>query len=155
MFWKPRVFIMLGILIFTVPFLSSESVFAQEKPETKQEKLYTFDFSSANIVDIIRLLSKEYNVNIVAGEEVQGKVSGHFTGTLEETLKAVLKSAGNYVFVKEKDIFRIIPSDKIDRAYLITRIITLKYLDAEDVNELVKELLSPIGKTKVFVKTYR
>ena len=78
MSWKPRVFIMLGILIFTVPFLSSESVFAQEKPGTKQEKLYTFDFSSANIVDIIRLLSKEYNVNIVAGEEIQGRVSGHF-----------------------------------------------------------------------------
>jgi type II secretory pathway component GspD/PulD (secretin) len=146
---------MLGILIFTVHFIVPFHAFAQEKQGIRHEKISTFDFSSANIVDIIRLLSKEYNVNIVAGEEIQGKVSGHFTGTLEGTLKAVLKSAGNYVFVKEKDIFRIIPSDKIDRAYLVTRIITLKYLDAGDVDELVKELLSPIGKTKVFVKTYR
>jgi len=150
---KSCMFVIISLSLFIIPSIFLNPAFSQKGPAA-EEKIYTFDFSSANVLDILRLISKECNVNIVAGEEIQGKVSGHFTGTLEGTLKAVLKTAGDYVFIKEKDVFRVMPSDKVDKAYLVTRIITLKYLDAGDVEDLIKELLSPLGKTKVLLKTY-
>ena len=85
--------------------------YCQEKGEDKvleikeskngEENVLTLNLKSANIISVLRLLSKELGLNIMPSGDVTGTVDGHFVGTPEEILDLVLRYAGPYTYFKE------------------------------------------------------
>ena len=92
------------------------------------EPLYSFELRDADIVDLFRLLAHQFNLNLLIDNTVQGKITASLNKvTLEEGIDNIakicnleLKKAGNFVKLKP---------------HLITKTITLKYLEAKTLLE--------------------
>ena len=106
-------------------------------------KVLTLNLKSANIISVLRLLSKELNLNIIPSGDVTGTVDGHFVGTPEEVLDLVLKYAGPYTYFKEGNNIKVV------RLEIISRVFKLKFLDAFKLKQVLQSQISDRGAIDV------
>jgi len=72
-----------------------------------QNKLISMDFKDADIHNLLRILAEFSGVNIVAGEDVKGKVTVRLNNVpWDQALDAVVKGAG-MAYVREGNIVRV------------------------------------------------
>jgi len=103
----------------------------------------TFDFKDADIVNILRIFSMRYGINVIAGPEVQGKVTIRLVDVpWESALKLILES-NNYSYVKQNNVFRVLSRDQLDKEPLDTKVFALSYAQAKDVANSIQHLLTP------------
>ncbi len=78
-------------------------------PPSKQEtQRYSISVSDADIKEVLMVLAKQSGVNIIAGEDVLGKVTVNFNNvSLAEALEAILATSG-YTYLVDKNIIRIV-----------------------------------------------
>lgn len=134
------------------PAVSGRGEAAPEKPADGQaaaDKVpsapgrVTFDFKDADIVNVLRIFSTRYGINIVAGPEVQGKVTIRLTDVpWEAALKLILES-NNYSYIKQNNVVRVISRDQLDKEPLETQVFPLSYARATEVVNSVTHLLTP------------
>lgn len=109
------------------------------------EPIFSMELRDAEIRDVLRVLGQESRLNVIAGEEVVGKVTLSFQNvSLAEALEAILKSRG-YTFIREGNILVVVPVEK-EEQYLQTKTFTLNYLDPKEIEKVLKELKSKQGK---------
>ena len=157
-----RGFVVLVFLLFGSYFLRcGNQVFAQsltattirteEKTEVS-ERCLSLDLKDADLKDVLRLLSREYGLNIVAGKDVEGIVTITFVDIpVREALKAILEVNG-YTYRQEGAILKVISLSRITpepMPPLIAKAFTLNYLDAKHIIEAVSPVTSKYGKIKV------
>ncbi len=170
-FWKGIVMAAVAAgLYFCGPV--ENSLAAEEAPrvvsasrmlEYLQNQLITMDLKAADLDNVLRIIAAQYNVNIVAGQAVEGKVTVSFKeATLEAALRSLLVSNG-YGYIVDGNILRVakvadISEEQKQRAShlelqeLVTEVFLLKYLDANDVKKVLDPLLSPRGKVTVVLR---
>ncbi len=131
--------------------------------EYLQTQYITLDLKDADLDNVLRLISAQFNINIVAGEAVEGKVTVSFKdATLEGALKSMLVSNG-YNYLVEGNIIRVakqaeIAEEQKQRATnlelegLATEVFVLRYLDASDVKKVLDPLLSARGRVTVVLR---
>lgn len=151
-----RIWAMSGMVIILA---LAWSLPADEVPSDARH-LVTVDFKDAELSNVLRLLSDQYGVNIVAGEEVKGTVTVRLTNvTLEGALKAILESNG-YGYISEGNIYRVAPLARLTEEQaakkklegyedLLTEVIHLRYLEAQDAKKVLQGMLSSRGKISV------
>ena len=109
---------------------------------------FSINFKDADLVDVIRLLSEQHELNLVLGEEVTGKITLRLTEVpLEKALDLILKANGytwfiddNILLVKEAE------GDIKHSAELETRIFQLYFLDASMIITALAEIFTSQGK---------
>ena len=70
-------------------------VSASRMLEYLQNQLITMDLKDADLGNVLRIIAAQYNLNIVAGAAVEGKVTVSFKeATLEGALRSLLLSNG-------------------------------------------------------------
>jgi len=75
--------------------------------DPEQQVMSPLDVKDADIQDVIRTISKGYNLNIVLDKDVSGKVTVHLSDVpVIEGLKTLAKSNG-YDVIKEGNVYRI------------------------------------------------
>lgn len=95
------------ILFLMVYSFSNDSL----KEVTSGDLTLSLDLKDADLKDVLRTISKVSGLNIVAGEEIGGKVTARFTDVeIEQALCCVLRSCG-YDYVKEGDVIRVVKID--------------------------------------------
>ncbi|GEM_PF-5564823 len=109
-------------------------------------------FRQTPLSDVIFAISSVWGVNIVAGQNVDGQVSGSFNDVpLTEVLSAVL-SANNYAYKRTGSTLIVLPADQIgqDDATFITKVIALRsgLSNSEPFLETARMLLSPRGEIR-------
>ena len=145
----------LRVLCVFVLLIMAQECFArlQHKENVNvEEQLLTMDFNEAEISDVLRILSEEYKLNIIAGKDIAGKVTVSFTGVkLNDALSSILKTNG-YDYVREGNIIRVI---KLGQAGVerITRIFALKHVDARDVRKSLSGMLTQYGQIETMTRT--
>ena len=128
----------------------------------------TIEVAHADIHNMLRLIADVGRLNIVVGEDVQGKVSLHLRNVpWTDALDAVLASLG-LGMERRGSIVRVAPLKKLEEeaktrasyakareegAALVTRIIPINYARAEDMLPHVKALLSPRGTATYDART--
>lgn len=133
----------------------SQSIIAQ-----KAEDNSLLNFENAEIRDILKLIAKEYDLNIVMSEEVKGLISLRLKQTsLVNTLDAILLSRGFDYEIRDNVIrvasTAVIEQERAQRAAkqelegLVTEVVTLRYIDANDIQPTIKTLLTPRGSVSV------
>ncbi|MDP3979814.1 MAG: type IV pilus secretin PilQ [Chlamydiota bacterium] len=144
--------IMMFIYVQSVHFLSAD-------PQEKQ-KLISVDFKNVELANVIRVFSDQYHVNIVAGEGVEGSVTVRLVNVpIEDALKSIL-SAHGYGYVIEGNIYRVAPVSQLTEEQkakqelsefeqLVTEVIELRFLDAQDVKKVLQKMLSSRGKIEI------
>lgn len=93
------------------------NLFAQTESAVKDQELgkkdgrITLDLKDADLKDVLRTISKTSDLNIVAGDEISGKVTARFNEVkIFEALSAILRSCG-YSYIKEGDVIRVAKID--------------------------------------------
>ncbi|MBI4430948.1 MAG: hypothetical protein HY587_04455 [Candidatus Omnitrophica bacterium] len=149
------------VLFFLTLCLFSRPSFAQLDQSTEvNAQMVTLDVREADIGDVLNMLAEQYNLNIVVGEDVSGVLSLRLDEvTLHGALQAMLLSRG-YDYEASNNIIRVAPAEVLasERQIrqeregiepLVTEVVTLRYLDANDVRRAVDGLASSRGTISV------
>ena len=87
--------------------LDAASVTEQKPVDPEQQVMSPLDVKDADIQDVIRTISKGYNLNIILDKEVTGKVTVHLSSVpVIEGLRTLARSNG-LELVKEGSVYRI------------------------------------------------
>ncbi|MFQ6612728.1 MAG: secretin and TonB N-terminal domain-containing protein [Fidelibacterota bacterium] len=126
------------------------------KRRTKARRISMFEttvslnFRDADLQEILRLLAVQNNLNVIASDDVKGKVTVTLNDvTLGAALDAILKVNGYDWFLQE-NIVVVKPSDFEMSGELETRVYKLEYVDASAVSTAIINVLTTKGKLQVF-----
>ena len=93
------------------------------------------DFRDTPIDDVIRIIAKQANTDIVKSPQVTGNVTATLTDVpLEEALHHILAAHG-YAYVASENMMRIVPAGEVteETENLVTRVYRITYADVKDV----------------------
>ena len=105
------------------------------------------------IMDVLKLLSQKSNLNIIAGKDVQGKVTIYLKDVkLRDALRIIL-DANDLAYKVEDDIVRVMSAKEFESRYgykfggnMETSIIHLVFINVTDVVAVLNQLKSSSGK---------
>ncbi|MDY6854036.1 MAG: type IV pilus secretin PilQ [Thermodesulfobacteriota bacterium] len=132
-------------------------------PETQEDsierkyagKKISLDFKDGDIMNLFRLIADISNLNLIAGEEVKGKVTIRMVDVPWDQALDVILETNNLEMVKEGNIMRIAPSGilrkKEETEKLVTRIIPINYATAGGIMQQIK--LTGRGKASADERT--
>jgi type IV pilus assembly protein PilQ len=119
------------------------------------------DFKDADLRAILRAISRQCQINIIVGPEIKGTVTAKLEKVhWENALQSILGAQG-YSYRMEQGIITVLAKPVAEEpevapvAPLVTEVIKLKYIDANDVQGTIQGMLSSRGKVAVFKKTTR
>ncbi|RMG43075.1 MAG: type II secretion system protein GspD [Candidatus Dadabacteria bacterium] len=165
------------VRIFVVAFLAAsypgENAIAQSNENKQASDETEINVKNADISAIIRIFSKKTKRNYILDERVRGKVSIFLPGkvTSEEALKvldSVLALKGFTSVPISKNLWKIVPAkeaqrstiptitgedDKNPTAAMVTRLINLKFVNADDIKQLLAPLVSSNGLINAYTGT--
>ena len=132
--------------------------------ENFPDRIESFDFPNANLFDLVKTISKFTGVNFIVDTTLKSKTISIIAPsplTVAEAYKAFLSAlaANGYTIVKSGAVWKIISVEKAHKEntevysgdyfpntdQIITRIIKLKYINAEEFEKSIKWLLSGEG----------
>jgi type II secretory pathway component GspD/PulD (secretin) len=106
----------------------------------------SLDYTNANLPTVLKSLAYSYDLNIVIGQDVEGKVSAQLKNiSIDNAFNAILNING-YGFYRKDNIVYIVPQAEMQ---LVTETLQLNYLFAKDSKELVSKLLSKQGDIQI------
>jgi type IV pilus assembly protein PilQ len=95
------VFVLLSIVSFIMP------VPAQQAADPGNEQRMSLDVKDTDLRDVIRMISKGYNLNILLDQDVSGKVTLHLSDVpIMEGLRSIAESNG-LIVVREGSVYKI------------------------------------------------
>ncbi len=110
----------------------------------------SMNYHEAELPNVLRLLSRQNHVNIVAGKDVTGKVTVSLQNvSLREALDNILKANG-YDYMVKGNVILVKKIDTNLPGEMVTRIFRLKYVDAKNVKKTLEHVKSKIGSIEVF-----
>jgi type IV pilus assembly protein PilQ len=136
-------------------------------------KVYTgrrisLDFKDVEIDDVLRLIAEVSDLNIIAGDEVQGQVTIRLVDVpWDQALDVILLTKG-LGFVRVGNVLRIAPSEVLkseDEARLqekrakekledlVVKLQPVNYANVKEVSKMVKRLLTARGTVDIDIRT--
>jgi type IV pilus secretin PilQ/predicted competence protein len=138
------------------------------EPQIFTGEKISLDFQDADINDILRLIAEVGKVNIIAGGDVQGKITTRMTDVpWDQALDVILKING-LAQERSGNIIRVAPLEKftnerqerlkaqlteVQAEPLVTRIVPANYAAAKDLRPNLEKLLSKRGTMIIDART--
>ncbi len=115
----------------------------------------SLNFQNAKLVNVVRMLVSQDNLNLIMGEDVEGRVTVSLSDVLLETALDAILHVNNYEWFIQDNIIIIQPmtTKKVLSGELSTRMFRLNYINGDMATEAVKEVLSSRGKIKAISST--
>ena len=148
------------VLLAETPTLQSFSASAG----LVSNRTITIDVQEADIQSVLRSFSEFSNTNIVAGPEVEGKVTAHLANVPWRQAMDIILKAHGFGYREEYEMIRVSTIDKLtkeelevqaaerqrdDLLPLETRIVPLSFARASEMKEALKEIISQRGSIEV------
>ena len=141
--------------------------------EGLQGKVYggrkiSLDFKDADIKNILRLIAEVSNLNIIAGDDVTGRVTMRLVDVPWDQALDVILSARNLGMIRMDNVIRVAPLETLKREMqseletkrskerledLQTEVIPLNYVTAKEITAQIKSILSDRGDVRVIDQT--
>ncbi len=147
-----------GAIVPAAPADSSGGIPVNAQVDAQSGIITHLPLQDAPIREVLRQLSNVSQKNIVPGRNVQGKVTADlFNVTWREALEAILR-VSDLGAVEEGNFIYVYPLKEIDtiqqsRKHLATKVFTLFYAKPDDVEKLVRPILSKDGTLSVTPST--
>ena len=128
----------------------------------------SLDFKDVEIADVLRLIAEVSDLNVIAGDEVNGRVTIRLVDVpWDQALDVILltKSLG---FMRVGNVLRVAPSEVIKQEEelrlqerrakekledLVVKLQPVNYANVKDIEKMVKKLLSPRGSVNIDQRT--
>jgi type IV pilus assembly protein PilQ len=155
----------------TPPPSSLQPVVAREKDfstDFYNGRRLSLDFVDADIRNVLRIIGEVSGLNVVAGDDVQGKVTVRLVDVpWDQCLDVILRTRG-LDLVKEGNVLRIAPADRLaqekakaremdrgleEKSPLVSDILHVNYASAQELQDKVKAVLTQRGSVAVDQRT--
>jgi len=148
--------VLFALVFNSLPALSAEEV----KPsyDALDNVVESVEFYDTPIADILRLLARQNDLNLIIGPDSMGNVSLRFSGvTLKAALDAILRAKG-FQYQIYDNIMLVNRPDSLEKKRglgLESKLFKLKNTDARDMKTAIdsSRVLSPWGFTSVFSRS--
>ena len=136
--------LVIAILLLTINLSASDI-------EEKLNMQVSPKFVGASIQEVLRVLSRQYSLNMVVGDEIRGSVTVQLDNvTLSDALNAILKSHG-YHYIVDDNVIYVKAFDQDINGELSTKVFQLKYLDGFNIKPTLEPLLSSKGEIEPLI----
>jgi len=146
----------IGENLLRISWVIPEDVPETEKyhpSDVKFDRPVSMNFKNANIVDLLRVLAKQNNLNIIAGQNISGQVTVSLNDVhLGTALDAILK-VNKYDWFIQGNIIVIKSIDEKMQGELTTRVYKLDFIDASAIEDALNTILTGKGKVQAFSPT--
>lgn len=162
-----------AVLIFFVCTVFSTLVFAQDESDLGKDASTEINVKNADISAIIKIFSRKTKRNYILDENVKGKVTIYLPGRVSSDeairiLDTVLALKGFTSVPVSENLWKIVPArqargdtiptqtERVEQhptGAIVTRLISLKYVGAEDMQQLLSQLISPNGMINAYTGT--
>lgn len=140
-----------GCLLFGLMILPQ---IRAQNPILDNNKLMTMDFVNADLNQVLRLIAKQNNLNIITSDKVKGVVTVSFDQvTLKGALDAILAAHG-YDYVISNNIIIVKSRQESMIGDLETRVYKLKYINASDATAALKNVITERGNIQTFNRNF-
>jgi type IV pilus assembly protein PilQ len=154
----------------TAGYTAEATVLARSTPtEARQaKKRISVDLKDADIINVLRLLAEVSGENIIASDDVKGKITLKLRNVpWDQALDTILKTKG-YDKVRQHNILRIAPAEKIRQEKeqalatkkasieledTVIKMVTVNYADASEIVTQIKPMLSGRGTVQTDART--
>lgn len=149
------------------PMIVTDPTKVTRVPGMSRKRL-TIDLRNADIQNVLRLISREGGVNIIAGDDVSGTITMRLRGVpLEEAFLTILQSQ-SLGFEKRSNVIRVTTQSKLleeqksraearqalmDSQPLEVFLLPVNYAEASDLTGQIQGILSSRGSVTVDVRT--
>ena len=128
----------------------------------------SLDFKDADIANILRLIAEVSDLNIIAGEEVEGKVTIRLVDVPWDQAMDVILLTKGLGFTRVGNVLRIAPLETLKAEQearlmerrskekledLVVKLQPVNYADVNEMKDLIQRLLSPRGSVNVDERT--
>jgi type II secretory pathway component GspD/PulD (secretin) len=117
----------------------------------RQDDLVTINVRDEELTSLLEGLSVQHRINLVAGDEVEGRVTINlYDVPLEDALAQILAAQG-LAYVREGDFYRVVTAKELAdiqlaRDVIETRVFTLNHLTGKEAQALLVPLMSEYGQ---------
>lgn len=115
--------------------------------QLRMQQEVSIDFRETPIEDVLRILAKQADVDIIKSPKVTGTVTATLTDVpLAEALENILTSQG-YAYIATANMIRIIPRDEIleVREKMVSRVYRVTYANVKELETSLKKFISQDG----------
>lgn len=138
-----------------VPSVADEPAPTTQAASRGASGTITLNIDKGEIGDALRLVAEQGGLNLVVGPEVKGEVSVYLANAkLETALRAIAVNNG-FVYSVDEGVITVskpaerLPESALPPPPLVTRVFTLRSMDAERVRDALEYALTKYGKMKV------
>tara|TARA_B100000579_G_C22813998_1_gene846792 strand:- start:4 stop:1692 length:1689 start_codon:yes stop_codon:yes gene_type:complete len=115
----------------------------------------SINFKDAKLVNAVRMLVSQDNLNLIMGDNINGRVTVNLEDVSLETALDAILYVNNYEWFVQDNIIIVQPmtSKKTLSGELLTRMFRLNYINGDMASEAIKEVLSPRGRIRAISST--
>ncbi len=149
-----RVVLMFFVLGMVCPVVAAAEMNGQwQRPELlspieqRMQQEISIDFNETPIDDVLMIMAKQADVDIIKSPKVEGEVTATLTDIpLAEALSNILEAHG-YTYITTKNMIRVVPKEEVLelREPVESRIYRITYADTQQVEKALKNFISERG----------
>lgn len=143
--------VIIFIAIFSISIFSITPLVRPQYDD--QIELISLDLKDTQIMDVLKILSQKSGLNIVADNDVKGKVSLYVKDVDVMDALDIIVSTNELAYVREGSLIRIMADGKYEKLHgrtfegqTKTEIVKLDYISASDAAESIREIKTELGK---------
>lgn len=130
--------------------LSTKQLRMPEQPTTEPEKTVSMFVKDADIVDLLRMIAMQFQLNIIITPDVKGMITVRLSDVpLMGAIDALVRAADCNYITYETGIILVKPKGREIPGELDSRIFELDYAEATDIRDAIKRVLSTRGATEI------
>ena len=115
----------------------------------------SLSFQNAKLINVVRMLVSEDNLNLIMGEDLSGRVTVNLDDVSLETALDAILHVNNYEWFVQDNIIIVQPmtTKKVMSGELLTRMFRLNYVGGTIASEAVREVISDRGRIRALSST--
>lgn len=145
--------------VLEVSWLKNNEKKSSKRPPLSTKRLppsrVSLSFQNAKLINVVRMLVSEDNLNLIMGEDLSGRVTVNLDDVSLETALDAILHVNNYEWFVQDNIIIVQPmtTKKIMSGELLTRMFRLNYVGGTIALEAVKEVISDRGRIRALSST--
>lgn len=151
----------LTLVIFAAGWAEGETGAEWTKPELltpvqqRMQQEISIDFKETLIDDVLMIMAKQADVDIIKSPKVEGMVTATLTDIpLAEALSNILEAHG-YTYITTDNMIRVVPKDEVleVREKMDSRVYRITYADVSQVEKALEKFISDRGSISASTST--